>query len=343
MRIDPSASRTCCRRCSGLHDDIDRHQFGQSSRHSRDVVETASAVNRSTNAWPTDRTPLDLLVEQVIASGVVESVTAARMVTDGMQHVVVLIDDRLVARFARDAAAADSLHAEATLLGAVAGQVSAPLASPIHVASRFTVHEMLHGEVTTRAALARLTTEARCRLIDDVGRFLSEMGRASVAGLAPSPATSSLDRFRRLRARADRLVAPLLWAHQRTWYEELFAAVERTSFEQDAGLIHGDLAPYHMLHDPATGRLTGVLDFGVAGVGDPAVDLACLISTWGETFTTDLVRTWPWSQDLLDRARLIAVALPLDWATIALESDASDMAVAHLGHLAPDIRPSSRP
>ena len=41
--------------------------------------------------------------------------------------------------------------------------------------------------------------------------------------------------------------------------------------------VHGDPAPPNLLADPATHRLTAVIDFGTTAVGDPAVDL---IAAW---------------------------------------------------------------
>jgi aminoglycoside 2''-phosphotransferase len=102
-------------------------------------------------------------------------------------------------------------------------------------------------------------------------------------------------------------------------------------------VIHGDLAPYHVLHDPQSDELTGILDFGVAGLGDPAVDFGCLLSVWGEKYTAGLTRTWPATVGLADRERLVALTLPLEWAVAAVETNDADIGVAHLGHLAFDV------
>ena len=202
---------------------------------------------------------------------------------------------------------------------------------------------MLHGVVTSRRALGSLERRARERLLDDVGQFLAELGTSAVPSFAASAATTSLNRMRVLRERADRLVVPLLWTHQRQWLDELFTEFEAVPFAHTPSLIHGDLAPYHLLHDPESGRLMGVLDFGVAGLGDPATDLACLLSVWGERFAGRLAHQWPAAFDLIDRARLVAMALPLEWAVIAVETNAADMAVAHIGHLAVDVAPVGTP
>ena len=74
----------------------------------------------------------------------------------------------------------------------------------------------------------------------------------------------------------------------REWLERALATRERSTFdawladiEVDAGMqrfstcfIHGDLWFDHVLIDPLSGCITGIVDFGDAGWGDPAQDLA---------------------------------------------------------------------
>jgi aminoglycoside phosphotransferase (APT) family kinase protein len=49
-------------------------------------------------------------------------------------------------------------------------------------------------------------------------------------------------------------------------------------------MIHGDLWFENILIDPGTGRLSGVLDFDVASIGDPAWDLATQLHLGAEFF-----------------------------------------------------------
>ncbi len=303
------------------------------------MTEPSNAAERR----PASRASIDDLVAIVLATGAVRDVREARLVTDGMQHLVVVLDEQLVARFPRDEVAAASLRDETTLLTRLAGQVTVPLPVPVHFDRRFSLHRMLHGSVTSRAALESLAATARERLVDEVGRFLSELAAADVPDLGTSPATTSVNQLRKLRQRADAFVVPLMWRHQRTWFEETFAAVESVSFAHTPSPIHGDLAPYHVLHDPESGQVTGVLDFGVCGLGDPAVDLGCLLSVWGEKLASGLARNWPAAIALADRGRLFATILPLEWAVTSIETQAADLALAHLGHLAIDINQIGSP
>lgn len=176
------------------------------------------------------------LVARVVGSGAVPDVRRARLVTDGLQHVVVILDEELVARFPRDDHAMESLRGEARLLTHLAGRVSVPL--PVHVDESFTVHRMLRGVVTSRRALGSLQRRGRERLLDDVGRFLGELATSAAPDVATSAATTSLDRMRVLRQRAELVVAPLLWNHQRQWLDELFTAIEAVSFAHTPSLIH---------------------------------------------------------------------------------------------------------
>ena len=295
------------------------------------------------DGWPDNDASVDDLVNVVVKSGVMSKTNTARLVADGMQHVVVIINENLVARFARDSTAAESLQREADLLTDIKDGLTVPIPVPVYLEATFTVHQMLHGAPTTRGAIEKLSAQTRRRLADEVATLLDELQALPVSGIEPSVATTSPERLDQLRERVDRFVVPLLWRHQRDWCDELFAAVETVSFEHRPSVIHGDLAPYHLLHDPSTGHLTGLLDFGVAGVGDPAVDLGCLLVTWGETHVADIIHGRPTTGDVVDRARFLALTLPLDWSAAALEHDAADMAVAHLGNVALDIKAPGSP
>jgi macrolide phosphotransferase len=93
---------------------------------------------------------------------------------------------------------------------------------------------------------------------------------------------------------------------------------------QHAALVHGDLHAGHMLVEQ-DGRVTGLLDWTDAGVGDPAVDFALYDAIFGEAAFQALLeryrdaggRTWPRLQDHVIE-RLAAYSLTM--ATYALRT-----------------------
>ena len=288
----------------------------------------------------TERQTIDGLLSLLRDAGAIQEVREARLITDGMQNLVLVIDEALVARVPRDADGRRALTEEHQLLAHLTNHVSVPLPQLVASTDQFAVYRLLRGEPITRGALARLDRQHSERLVDDVAEFLAEMHSAPIAhGLRASPATKSRSAWLEVRDRAEKALKPLLWRHQREWLDGLFRPVENgeLSFDFSPAVIHGDLASYHLLHDPVTARLTGVLDFGVSGRGDPAVDLACLLSVWGERWATGLARRYPQLADVADRARFLAAALPVEWAVIGLDQGKQDMLVAHLGHTAADL------
>lgn len=76
-------------------------------------------------------------------------------------------------------------------------------------------------------------------------------------------------------------------------------------------LMNGDLKPNHILFDSEKKKITGVIDFGNAGVADRAFDFACIIYNYGESFLTRMRKIYPEIEAALDRARFCAGTL--DW------------------------------
>jgi aminoglycoside 2''-phosphotransferase len=71
----------------------------------------------------------------------------------------------------------------------------------------------------------------------------------------------------------DQLAASLLW-------EVYLSSADNFNFQLK--LIHGDLGPEHILCQPDGSAICGVIDWGDARLGDPALDFAGLFSMNGE-------------------------------------------------------------
>jgi aminoglycoside phosphotransferase (APT) family kinase protein len=93
------------------------------------------------------------------------------------------------------------------------------------------------------------------------------------------------------------------------------------AFEGLLRFIHHDLSPEHLLVDPTTGRLTGILDWTDAILGDPVRDFVTLVTWRGWEFTEDVLRSYSHSVDRAFRERLdfMARLLSLMWLAYAHE------------------------
>lgn len=113
-------------------------------------------------------------------------------------------------------------------------------------------------------------------------------------------------RARALLPRLKSLAAPDL---VRDYAALLDGAVDPPPPSKVVRLAHGDLGADHLLVDPATFELTGLIDFADAGLYDPAIDFVALFQWRGEAFVRTVLDHYPLPYDpgLLDRVRFDAI------------------------------------
>lgn len=178
-------------------------------------------------------------------------------------------------RLGRTQAAGRRLLEEGALLDRLAGTLSFPIPKPVLVEqsdafpSGVMVYRWLPGVSLDMAQPQKLT----CAIAEQLGAIIAELHAAAPQG---SVRKASSQDWR------DWLSGP------REWLQRTLTTPERSAFdkwlrdiEADEGIegfppcvIHGDLWFDHVLVDPERGCILGIVDFGDAGWGDPAQDLA---------------------------------------------------------------------
>ena len=138
----------------------------------------------------------------------------------------------------------------------------------------------------------------------------------------------------------QRELFPLMMAHMKDWVRRLFEPVLRdgTWMSYQPALINGDIGPYHILYNRAPQAINGVIDFGAAGMGDPATDFGCILYFLGESFLRRMARFYPGIRNSLDRARFWAGTLELQWALAGVRSKDLSWLMCHIGS-ARDVMP----
>jgi aminoglycoside 2''-phosphotransferase len=84
-------------------------------------------------------------------------------------------------------------------------------------------------------------------------------------------------------------------------------------FDDSPRLVHNDLWAEHILIDPHTRSASGIIDWGDAAIGDPAVDLAGVYAWHGEQGLRDVLThyTGTLDPDIIGRARYLATCLAI--------------------------------
>ncbi len=88
-------------------------------------------------------------------------------------------------------------------------------------------------------------------------------------------------------------------------------------------LRHGVFGSGNILYDATDGELTGVIDFGSAGLGDPAVDIAALPTLGQEVLDRALV-AYPEAAGYLDRAVFYPSTFALQQAWYGLRDSSEE-------------------
>jgi aminoglycoside phosphotransferase (APT) family kinase protein len=194
------------------------------------------------------------------------------------------VDGEWVVRFPLVPEAQGTLSTEHALLSQLAPQLPVSVPCPEHVAERggqvvFSAYRALAGEPLSDAALSALSPSARARALDELAALLDAIHRfpverARAAGVsfelckgAYHPAQDNLER--ELSGMLDPTERACI-ARQRRAFE----SVQPRPFTPV--LLHSDIKPAHLLHDPSSGALTGLLDWGDVSLGLGDFDLAII-------------------------------------------------------------------
>jgi aminoglycoside phosphotransferase (APT) family kinase protein len=162
----------------------------------------------------------------------------------GLDHRAYAVGDRLVARFG------DAVEREAALLEQIAPQLPLPVPEPVIVGEGAVVQRRIPGRPLLELPFA-------------------ERGRFAAPLLEFAAAVHALD-----------VDAPRDDEPPQAWLDELDAPglVAPPPAEQ-LTFIHGDLGAEHVFVDGD--RITGVIDWGDAAIGDPAIDHGRLMRDLG--------------------------------------------------------------
>ena len=185
-------------------------------------------------------------------------------IDDGWDFKVLMLDDAWVVRWPRHRLAVEEIEHEVDLL-----PVLAPLL-PVEV-PRFEYISREPWLVAYRLIRGKpLVAEDP----DGVRAFLDALHGVDIEAV-PAPRPDWLETYRRQTEEFRRVALPLLDPDERAAGEARLAEIETlTGFEP--ALTHSDLGSSHLL--VRDGKLAGVIDWGDARVGDPAIDYAWLLN-----------------------------------------------------------------
>jgi aminoglycoside phosphotransferase (APT) family kinase protein len=213
----------------------------------------------------------------------IDSVT---LLGEGQENIAYVVNDELIVRFSKASDAqqrAGRVRREASVLAAVAGVSPLPVPVPV-----FTVVEQgcLAYFKVPGVPLADVPPQQRVAQAEVVGaalgRFLGAMHAMPVERMADLVDTDAdpLSDWRRDAADGYSEVAGLVPPRYRRAIEA-FLDASLPDDPQPVVFLHNDLGVEHVLVEPGTWRVTGIIDWSDAAIDDPAYDFGLLYRDLG--------------------------------------------------------------
>jgi aminoglycoside phosphotransferase (APT) family kinase protein len=198
--------------------------------------------------------------EALIAEALGHRPTTTRLVDEGYDFEIAIVDDEWVFRFPRRSQVNEALELEIVLLPVLARAlpVEVPRFEYISREPLFVSYRLIRG--------APLVNEDG----DGVRALLDALHAIDFSDLPLEP-VDWVEAYRSQCAEFERVVVPLFGRDERMRAEQLFVEVE-TLVGFEPRLLHADLGPAHVL--VRDGRIAGVIDWADMRVGDPALDYA---------------------------------------------------------------------
>jgi aminoglycoside 2''-phosphotransferase len=256
----------------------------------------------------------------------------ALQLTHGQFNDVLLVDGALVFRFPRSARAATILQAEAALLQALQRRLPLKIPDPTYIGVdrqsgqlAFMGYRLIPGVPLKREAVAAIQNASSLqRLAVQLADFLRDLHSVPVDELKMTlPVHDGRDAWEHMYDRLQAEVFGCMRSEARVTVARRFESflAEPSHFAYHPVLRHGDFGGSNILYDVTVREISGVIDFGFAGLGDPAVDLAAL-SWYGEAFLDQIFTAYPdlAAPEVQARARFYRSTHALQQALWALET-----------------------
>jgi len=286
--------------------------------------------------WDAELVIDEKLVRRLIAEPAVESL---RLLSEGWDRSVWLVNERLVFAFPRREAVVAPIEREIALLPRLAPLLPLPITQPMFVGEPSEAYPWPFFGAAFLPGQELCDVDpgmSRSQIGIDAARFLRRLHSTEVAAAIDAPElpadpTGRADMARRVAMTRDYLTR--IDRPQSAQAERILAEAERLpQLREPTTIVHGDLHFRHLLvHDE---RLSGVIDWVDLCRADACVDLQLVWSVLPPADRTAFLDAYgPVSDEQLLRARVLALSLSAALAWYARENGMANVEHEALGGL----------
>lgn len=231
---------------------------------------------------------------------------------EGQFNDILIINETYVFRFPRYPVGLETLSAELNVLDSIQGRTTLPIPNPIYRSAKpdqlgetFMGYHMLPGRALWRQLFNTIKDEETLQKIaDQLAQFLRGLHNIPLETLDRSvPRCDTRAEWLTMFTEFQAYLFPHMREDARTAVSHHFENYFNDPALHDFPLTlrHGDFGTGNILYDSQFAAITGIIDFGFAGIGDPAVDIAS-IQCFGPLFFQRLSNCYPEMETMLKRA-----------------------------------------
>ena len=255
-------------------------------------------------------------------------VETAVFIEDGQYNHVLLLNDDTIFRFPRFVGGVEQLALETKILAAVQPFLPLPVPNPSYIQFQnqkvglaFMGYQLIPGEPLMPAAFAKI--EDKTAVARQIAAFLQALHTVPIRDLIdePLPLSDTPEEWWDVYGRIQTNLFPYMRLDACKSVADHFESVldDPQQMQYEPVLRHGDFGTGNLLHDPVTQQMSGIIDFGFAVLGDPAFDVAGLL-TYGEPFVQEIARFYPAVHDFWPRVRFYKGTFALIEALYGIEN-----------------------
>lgn len=205
----------------------------------------------------------------------------------GWDHEVIQLDDKYIFRFPNSSEYQSVLRDEIRLLSYLSDRITTLIPNYTYVPQDFSFggYPMLQGESVSPELFRSMPEDIQDMFAGEVASFLSDLHAVDVNELTEFNISYEAEfaGYANVGAEASKYLKPNLSAAEYGSIRDMLIDIEYAKQStQPSCLIHGDIAPKHIIWNVET-KSIGLIDFSDRSISDPAYDFAELY-TYGEPF-----------------------------------------------------------
>lgn len=250
---------------------------------------------------------------------------------EGQYNDLLIINDQLIFRFPKFEAGLITLRREVGLLELLQGTLTLAIPRPVYLSRNtktvgkvYMGYHKIKGDPLWHPRFQSIKDQqVLAKMASQLAAFLRELHAVPVDQLELDLPINDLPQewakmyaeirhylFSKMRPDARDMVA--------RHFETFLDHSEAHPFEPT--LRHGDFGSGNILYDQQAQSISGIIDFGFAGLGDPAVDIAAAM-TFGESFFNYYYASYPGMTELVERATFYKGTFAIQEALYGVKHD----------------------